>query len=327
MPAAVETMFYYGETPWHGLGTHVDRIATSREAIKAAGLDWEVQLGNVSVQFGNRMQQVKGYSGVYRKTDGAFYGIVGNGYTPVQNKDAFKFFDKIVGEGQAVYHTAGSLFGGRRVWILAKLPYEIALAGEEIKEYIVLTTTHDGSGALEIWKTKVRVVCNNTLQMASADALTKFYARHTRRVGSMDQLEKAREVLGVMAQESVTWKAQAEYLTQTALPAPKQPLLLANAFGTTGAIKSRDVVDFDEISTRTKNEMDMVRTLVRNGRGQDNPKIQGTKWQWYNAVSEYVDHYKNSKDKSPDGRLNSLWFGTGALIKQRAWDYLVDEKN
>jgi phage/plasmid-like protein (TIGR03299 family) len=321
MPAEVESMMYVARegTPWHGLGTALDHVPTAREAIVAAGLDWTVELKPVYVE--GRM--VPDHKAIVRSTDHQIFGFCGKVYTPIQNRDSFNFFDAIVGEGLAVYHTAGSLFNGKKIWILAKLPNSFSIAGEEIQGYICLTTSHDGSTPFNMFNTEIRVVCANTLKMAVSKALNHFYARHTTNFAS--RLDAARETLGLLAQESAAWRLQAQYLATHQLPAGKIPLLLAASFGTTGAIKTADVVDFDTISTAKKNQMAVVSHLIEHGRGQDNPKIRGTKWQAFNAVAEYTDYYKKSRKNSDDRRLDSAWFGGGALIKARAWEYLIKE--
>ena len=155
MAANVETMFSVREKPWHGLGVVVEEAPSSEEALRLAGLDWRV------VQ-----------KSLYTNS-----GLV-DGYKVVQNTEAFAFTDNLLGEG-VKYETAGSLQGGRKVWILARLPREYIMSGERITPYLVFSNTHDGLGAVKVAITPVRVVCNNTLNLALSTANRCFSMVHT----------------------------------------------------------------------------------------------------------------------------------------------------
>ena len=144
MSANVETMFYTRVTPWHGLGTRVEEAPCAKEALALAGLDWRV---------------------------------VTDRYKVVQNEDAFAFTDELLGEGVS-YETAGALQGGRRVWILAKLPQRYIISGDEVTPYLVFMNSHDGTGAIKAAMTPIRVVCQNTLNLALATAKRSWSAIH-----------------------------------------------------------------------------------------------------------------------------------------------------
>lgn len=190
MPALVESMFYTGRNvPWHGLGTQVESAPTSADAIRLAGLDWKVLQEKVYTENGIK---IDGYSANVRDKDGKALGIVGSKYKIVQNEDAFKFTDALLGEG-VTYETAGSLKDGKVIWLLAKLPNKYEILGDAVDPYIVFTNTHDGSGAVKVAMTPVRVVCNNTLNFALNTAKRTWSARHT---GSIDnKLDEALETL------------------------------------------------------------------------------------------------------------------------------------
>ena len=324
MSHEVESNFYVGETPWHGLGVRLDNPATSEEAILAAGLNWEVGLEPVAV----KGKWIDGYKAIVRNTDNRVYAIVHDRYTPIQNKQAFEFFDSVVGTKEAIYHTAGSLKDGARIWILAKLTSSLAIKGDQIDKYILLSSSHDASKALQMFLTPIRVVCMNTLRMAEAGAGERFYARHTKKIG--EKVDKAREILGLVNQYYVNFKEQAEFLASKQLPPAELPKLLVAAFNTTGAIDAQGVIDFDTIGTHMKNEMAVVTNLFTNGKGNQNPAIAGTRYAAMNGISEYTDHYCKPRGKdelaTKNNHLNSVWFGGGAAIKQRAWDYLINLK-
>jgi phage/plasmid-like protein (TIGR03299 family) len=160
-----------GKPAWHGLGTVLQRPANAAEAIEAASLGWRVVKKSLFAGE-NEYRRVPQYFSIVREDDwnsnkGTVLGIVGKGYTPLQNRDAFAFFDPIVGQDEAVYHTAGALGKGERVWILAKLPGEIRVIGDDIThKYLLLSNSHDGNSAVQIKFTPIRVVCENTLTQA-----------------------------------------------------------------------------------------------------------------------------------------------------------------
>lgn len=189
MAANVETMFSTREKPWHGLGTIVAEAPASKEALALAGLDWKVI--QKKIYTGDR-QLITGYRANVRDTDNKLLGVVSDRYHVVQNEDAFAFTDSLLGEGVR-YETAGSLQSGRRVWMLAKLPNEYIILGEQISPYLVFCNSHDGSGAIKVAMTPVRVVCSNTLNLALDTAKRCWTAKHTTNIA--DKLEEAKETL------------------------------------------------------------------------------------------------------------------------------------
>lgn len=175
MAANVETMFYVRETPWHGLGTRVMEAPTSKEALIAAGLDWKVLQEPV---YTGREEQIDGFRANVRETDRRVLGVVSERYKVIQNEEAFAFTDALLGEGVR-YETAGSLQGGRKVWMLAHMPHEYIITGERISPYLLFSNTHDGSGAVKVALTPIRVVCNNTLNLALTTAKRCWTTIHT----------------------------------------------------------------------------------------------------------------------------------------------------
>ena len=189
MAANVETMFYVRETPWHGLGTRVMEAPSSKEALGLAGLDWKVVQEPVYTQ---AEELIEGYKANVRDTDRKVLGVVTNRYRIIQNEEAFGFTDALLGEGVR-YETAGSLQGGRKVWLLARLPHEYIISGERISPYLVFSNAHDGSGAVRVALTPIRVVCNNTLNLALSTAKRSWSMMHTGNV--QEKLEEAKDTL------------------------------------------------------------------------------------------------------------------------------------
>ena len=189
MSANVETMFYIREKPWHGLGIEVQEAPTSADALICAGLDWEVFQKHVYTEDGSF---ITGYKVNVRSTDNAMLGIVSDRYKVVQNKDAFRFTDDLLGEG-VTYETAGALQGGRKVWMLAKMPQKYIIGGDEIALYMVVMNSHDGSSGIKVAMTPIRVVCQNTLNLALNTAKRTWTSKHTENV--MSRVHEARETL------------------------------------------------------------------------------------------------------------------------------------
>lgn len=175
MAANVETMFSVREKPWHGLGTIVADAPTSSDALRLAGLDWKVVQTSI---YTKRSEKIEGYKANIRDTDRQILGVVSDRYKIIQNDEAFAFTDELLGSGVR-YETAGSLQEGRKVWLLARLPREYIISGERISPYLVFSNTHDGSGAVKVAVTPIRVVCNNTLNLALNTAKRSWSMIHT----------------------------------------------------------------------------------------------------------------------------------------------------
>ena len=189
MAANVETMFFVGrETPWHGLGTSIEYAPTSKDAIIYAGLDWKVIQSDVYTDNGTL---IPGFKANIRDIDRQVLGMVTNRYQIVQNIEAFEFTDALLGEG-VKYETAGSLASGKRIWMLAKMENRI-ITGENVAPYLVFTNSHDGKGAINVAITPIRVVCQNTLNLALRQAERKWSCVH---VGDIKgKLEEAKRTL------------------------------------------------------------------------------------------------------------------------------------
>lgn len=189
MAANVETMFYTREKPWHGLGTMVAEAPNSKDALRLAGLNWKVLQEPVYTE---NEELIQGYKANVRDTDRKVLGVVTDRYKVIQNEEAFAFTDTLLGEGVR-YETAGSLQEGRRVWMLARLPREFIIGGERISPYMVFSNTHDGSGAVKTALTPIRVVCNNTLNLALRTAKRSWSMIHTGDISG--KIEEAKNTL------------------------------------------------------------------------------------------------------------------------------------
>lgn len=310
MVANIDTMFYYGETPWHGLGTELDHPATAEEAIVAAGMDWTVRVENLqTVESGLFLPKARA---VIRNDNDVILGdnTVGRKWTPLQNREAFGFFDGVVGEGQAIYHTAGSLGNGERVWILAKLPGEIVLAkGDVTEKFLLLANSHDGSMLLSMLYTPIRVVCQNTLSAAIKGFNSKddlgIKIKHFPSINA--KIAEAQRALGLANQYFNKFEEQAQILVQKSVSEEEIGLVLKTVFPGEG--------------TRGDNTRGVVRDLFESEKNRVNG-VTGTAWGLYNAITEYTDYARKvpKMDQDPTRRLSSIWMGTGAQMKVNAWD-------
>lgn len=323
MSHEVESMFYVREVPWHGLGTQLPAEVTAAEAIKIAGLDWEVGLRPLWFETPaiagqmSRMSEIADKRAIVRESDNSFFGIATPAYTPMQNRDAFTFFDNIVGSGQAIYHTAGSLRGGRVVWILAKLPQTAEIKGvDPVNNYLLLMNGHDGGLALRMHWTPIRVVCWNTLQSAMANIVgQQFYARHT--AGIDKRVAEAQQTLGLAAKRFDGFIEQAERLANASfLKAELDEYLKAVL-----EFVPDEKPDEQRVTSKVK-AIARITELVETGAGLQNPAIRGTKWAAYNAVTEFVDHERPTRAAA--GRLDVAWLGSGADLKDRAWKLILN---
>jgi len=277
MAANVETMFYTREKPWHGLGIRVAEAPSSEEALRLAGLDWQVKQEPVYTDTG---EAIPGYKANIRDRDRRVLGVVTDRYKIIQNKEAFAFTDALLGKGVR-YETAGSLQGGRRVWLLARLPKEYIISGEQVSPYLVFSNTHDGSGAVKVALTPVRVVCCNTLNLALDTAKRSWSMIH---IGNIrDKLQEAEDTLfmaeaymmqlgkefGNLQRQKITDRQVAEYI-EMLLPLEKDAT----------AIQNKNI---------TKLREDMAH------RYYDAPDLQGTgknAYRFLNAVSDFATHAK-----------------------------------
>jgi phage/plasmid-like protein (TIGR03299 family) len=322
MPAEVDSMFYEGETPWHGLGVKVEKALTAAEAIKAAGLDWEIHEYPVLV---NGVIPAPGYKALVRSDNQALLSIVTKSYQVVQNSAAFQFFDAVTTTGKAKYHTAGSLREGRQVWMLARLPGEVVVTRDDVVDkFVLFTTSHDYSSALIMQWTPVRVVCMNTLNAAIGEQVgvggqlgsvgSRFYARHTVRIHS--KVSQAQDILGIADVFYKEFMEAAQRMATLALPAPDISLLAANLFGLQPGIPVQEQHKF------RREAYGKVMELVEVGRGQT-AQVRGTRWGMFNAVAEYADYYQPNRAGTTEARLRSTWYGRGAELKAAAWRALT----
>lgn len=312
MAHEIESMAFFGKTPWHGLGTVLtdDDLYDWPAACEKAGLGWDVELTALVAR--DTTAEVA-HKGVRRTSDGKVLGVVGPRYCPLQNREAFGWFQPFLDAREAALHTAGSLRGGARVWVLAKIARDplVIAPGDEVEKFILLSHGHDGSLAVRVGFTPIRVVCQNTLSLAhGSDASRLIRVRHSKAL--LANLANIRDVMDVANQEFEATAEQYRLLARRSI----------NSADLRKYVKRVLKVDeADEIATRTANQIEEIVRLCESGRGNDLASVRGTYWTAYNGVSEWLGY---SRGRSQTTRIDSLWYGEGAGINKFAFQTALD---
>lgn len=311
-----ETEFFYaGKKPWHGLGTAVTGLQKSEDAIKFAHLDWNVSKRPVITCDGISVPEKIGMATV-RDDNNTVLGMVTEQYSVVQNFEAFSFFDAVVGTGDAIYETAGSLFSGKKVFITAQIPGEIRVTQDDtVEKYLVLVNPHDGSGSLRMFFSPIRVVCKNTLNAAIREKGREYSLSQgisIRHIGDVDtKIKQAQDVLGITSRYFSSFAQLADTLQMKMVDSQMVDKFLKSCFET-----AKD----PEISTRKQNEMDRVKTIFADDPKNNLPGISGTAWSLYNAACQYADYEAVAVRKNADRRMQSILWGSGESFKALALD-------
>jgi len=288
------------------MGTELLYPATAREAIEFAGLNYTVVKKPLkeAVEL-NQPGKVPDRWATVRTDNGAVLGIVDDSYEPVQNRDAFKFFDNLVGTGEAISETAGSLGRGERIWILAKLPGYIKVNRKDIVgKYLLLSNSHDGSSLVRVKLTPIRVVCNNTLTAALQGA-GEIQVRHT--ASAAEDLKQSASLLGLTNSLYEQLDAVFNRMALTKITDQQLQDYVKALVPDEGEGEGEDFKKNQEIR-------EAFLTLHESGQGAD--LSRGTLWGAFNCVTEYTDH---GTEGNPSTRLESMWFGRGEQLKLKAF--------
>lgn len=327
------SFFSVQEKAWHGLGQIVQDYPTSEEAIRYAGLDYEViksplftKGSNIietsqGIEVGYSELDVPNYFANIRSDNNAVLGVVGKDYHIVQNREAFNFFDAIVGGGDGIlYETAGALGNGERIFITAKLPDYIRVGnGDDITEkYIFLTTSHDGSGSITAAFTPIRIVCQNTLNASLRNMSNVVRIKHTS--GAKQRLENAHKVMGLANTLSNQLQDIFNNWTKVRVTDSEVKKLIQLAL-----CPNKETLDLlkkgaeDEVSTVFKNTVDDAFAYAMISDTQQMETTKGTLFGAYNAVTGYYQNVRNYKDS--EAKLQSIVLGGTAQLKtQKAFE-------
>lgn len=274
MAANVETMFYVREKPWHNLGVRVEEAPTSADALKLAGLDWKVIQKKIKTEDEN---EIPNYFANVRDRDNKVLGVVSQRYSIVQNEAAFAFTDELIG-GDVRYEVCGSLKGGRSVWLLARLP-DSEILGDKFERYLCFLNSHDGEGAVRVFCTNIRCVCQNTINLALNTATRSYSVKHMG-LTLEDKICEARACLQMANDYDEALKKQAERYANYSVSDDDIREFLDELFPITEDMTERQKKNVEA----SKNEWMIAYYMP------DIAKFRGTAWAMVNATSDFVGH-------------------------------------
>ena len=291
--------------PWHGLGTPVSDDMTPQQMMQAAGLDWEVE--KIDTFYRHKGDNFKtGQQALIRTSDSKILTQVGPGWNPVQNAEAFDFFNDFVKAGDMIMDTAGSLKDGQIVWALADVKDGFSLFnGDEVRGYLLFSNPHQYGKAIDIKFVMERVVCNNTLAVALNEAGQPSVRVNHR---SAFDADKVKEILGLSHNKVEKFKEAAEFLGSKRYTDEKLTEFFGVVFG-------KSTKEKEELARTAKEAMG----YVENQPGDH--FAPGTWWNAYNAVTFMADH---KLGRTQDTRMTSAWFGTNAKRKVEALDLAIE---
>ena len=298
-------MAYVGALPWHGLGTKVEGDITPDQFQKVAGLDWTVEKQDMLTVNGVK---VPNKQALVRTSDNTVLDTVGSGWNPVQNSEAFDFFQEYVLAGNMEMHTAGSLKNGQLVWALAKTNESFELfKGDVTENYFLFTNPHQFGKAINIRMTPIRVVCNNTLTLSlSAKSDSMITVNHRKEF----DVEEVKEQMGIAREKMEQYKSMAEFLGSKRYSADNVVNYFNEVFGSPA--KSDDKI-FTSRNAKLAHE---------NLQEQPGAEFaEGSWWQAFNSVTHMTDHLQG---RSTDGRLTSAWYGRNRKVKLKALDKALE---
>jgi phage/plasmid-like protein (TIGR03299 family) len=305
MAHMVETMAYAGEVPWHGLGTKVPADLTPEQMLQAAGLDWEVN--KVDLTYGDGLI-VPGKKGLVRSSDGAYLDTIGDDWNPLQNSEAFEFFNDFVMAGDMEMNTAGSLEDGRRTWALAKIKDAVfeTVKNDLTECFLLFSNPHKYGMSITVMMTPIRVVCNNTITMALNGA-----SEHMVKINHRNEFDAdaVKETLGVAKDKLDTYKEAAQFLSTKNYTKNSIVEYFNEVFPFTANKRDNDM------SRNTKLAMEVLDTQPGAEYGR------GTFWQAFNTVTYLTDH---ELGRSNDTRLTSAWFGANRKKKIVALEKAIE---
>lgn len=308
MAHLIDTMAYTGQTPWHGLGNILPPRQSLDIWLQAAGMNWTIEQSDVMFNIASDALYIRPYSDskvLYRSDNLEPLSVVSRRYNVVQPHEVLHFYQDLVEVGGFELETAGSLKGGRKLWALAKTGQDMKLkGGDKVKSYLLLATSCDGTLCTTAQFTSLRVVCNNTLQIALRDNTGAIKVPHSTQFNAA----AAKEALGL---GMANWDRFQQEMTSLS-NRPVSPLEALNFFGEL----LNDPADDDENIILSRPAQKLHELYQGAGMGSELASSRNTAWGLVNAVTEYVDHHRRAR--SQDHRLDSAWFGQGAQLKSQA---------
>ena len=304
-------MAYAGEVPWHGLGTAVSNDLTPQQMQEKAGLDWTVQKEELTTASG---AVVEGKQALVRSSDNKVLDVVGNGWNPVQNSEAFEFFSEYVLAGDMEMHTAGSLKEGQLTWALAKVKDSFTILGEDqVDSYLLFSNPHQYGKSIDVRFTPIRVVCNNTLTLSLGQKVANSVSLNHRTAFNPDSVK---ETLGIAHEKFAEYKEAAEFLSSKRFTVESLVQYYSEVFPRTYQGKKEVTVQsVEDLTTNAKKAYEVLETQPGAEFGE------GTWWQALNSVTYLTDH---KMGREADTRLTSAWFGANQSRKVKAVEKAVE---
>lgn len=315
MAHLVENMAYVGQQPWHGLGNLLAPKQPLEVWAKQAGMDWQIQ--ETPVRF---MTDTAGHLGaiesfpdhkvLYRSDTKQALSVVSKRYQVVQPREVLEFYRDLTEVAGYELETAGVLKGGKKFWALAKTGQSAALKGADlIHGYLLLATSCDGTLATTATPTTIRVVCNNTLTIALNGASSAIKVPHSTKFDA----QAVKQQLGIAVSQWDTFMYRMRTLAERKVKSHEAMNYFLRVLCDTPAANG------EQVTLSNERALKKVQSLYEGaGHGADLEAAKGTAWGLLNAVTEYVDHEKRAR--SSEHRIDSAWFGQGAVLKQRALD-------
>lgn len=309
------------ELPWDNVVTSLNNPKTTKQAIIEADLNWEVVKRPIVMQASEKHiincpdRFALTRQDMLKSNDAPIFGVVKKKYVPLQNSEAFEFFDGVLKLKEASISAAGSFDYGRIIYILAKLPGHIkVLAHDVMEKYLLITNTHDGKQSVIIKFIPYRIVCTNQLTSASLDG-SSLRAIHSK--GVSERIASAKELLGIINTNFKRIEDNFKFMVTRKLKQEEAFKYITRIFNpNVDKPKNQSLIRASAPSFNNKG-IEMCKELLITGAGNNHKQIQGTLWAAYNAVTEYIDHH--TKQRSPENMLKSNWVGAGDIIKRKAY--------
>jgi phage/plasmid-like protein (TIGR03299 family) len=304
-------MAYAGDVPWHGLGVKVSNDLTPEQMLKAAGLDWTVDPVELFAEVGDRRLPT-GHRALVRSTDQRVIDVITDDWNPVQNQDAFEFFNDFVAHGDMSMETAGSLKDGKIIWALAKVKDSFDLFGgkDRVDAYLHFTNPHQYGQSIDVRFTPIRVVCNNTLTLSLNTKSKNMVKVSHRREFDADQVKEA---LGVAKHKLAKYKEMAEFLSQKRYNSEN----VVDYFKRIFPVLTTKADSKKELSNSAGRALEIVKYDSQPGAEYG----KGSWWEAFNTITYMTDH---EIGRSVDARLTSAWYGANKNLKTRALELAVE---
>jgi len=311
MAHMIETIAYAGEVPWHGLGVKVPADLSPAQMLEKADLNWTVEKTPAFANIGGKQVSV-GWSALTRSSDNSILSVVSNDWNPVQNAEAFEFFDEYCRVGDMEMHTAGSLRDGQIVWGLAKVKDSFDLfKGDQVDSYLLFTNPHKFGQCIDVRFTPIRVVCNNTLTLSLNMHSDRVVKKNHR---TEFNAAEVKQTLGIATEKLAKYKEMAAFLGSKRYTEETAKQYFNTVFPVIAYNKEKGP-QRKELSKSATRALEVLDT-------QPGARFaEGSWWQAFNAVTYLTDH---EIGRTADTRLQSAWFGANKNLKIKALETAVE---